>query len=101
MKRLHSDAFEAADDFCDCKEGEECRAGAYSEGYIAGFEKARAEAAQAVRGSCPNDRYAERPFMDALNLLADDVAALGDEHVHEEEAYDRESHGAGGDGGLA
>lgn len=41
MKLKDSLAFDAADTFCECEEGEYCVASAYSAGYVAGFEKAR------------------------------------------------------------
>jgi hypothetical protein len=57
MKLIDSMAFDAADAFCDCKEGDSCVAGVYMKAYQEGFRKAREMAADLVYNYSLNDPF--------------------------------------------
>lgn len=41
MKRFEANAFDAADNYCKCEEGEHCEASAFSHGYILGYRETK------------------------------------------------------------
>lgn len=64
MKHYQNLAFDAANEFCKCKEGEDCYASPFMHGFEAGFKKARELAADKFKnGVSPNSRMIHKELL--------------------------------------